>query len=110
MGIYGVLSHVFGQRTRDIALRMALGATRRNIAWEVLSLGLRLVAIGITGGVVCAWVCAQLLSSLLYGVRSTDSIAFVTAAFVLAAVALLASCIPARRAMAVDPLVALRYE
>jgi putative ABC transport system permease protein len=110
VGIYGVLSHVFGQRTRDIALRMALGATRRNIAWEVLSLGLRLVAIGITGGLVCAWMCAHLLSSLLYGVRSTDSIAFVTAAFVLAGVALLASCIPARRAMAVDPLVALRYE
>ena len=110
VGIYGVLSHVFGQRTRDIGLRMALGATRRNIAWEVLGLGLRLIAIGITGGVVCAWACAHLLSSLLYGVRSTDLLTFVAAASLLAAVALLASWIPARRAMAVDPLVALRCE
>jgi len=110
VGIYGVLSHVFGQRTRDIGLRMALGATRADIAREVLAVGLRLIAVGITIGVLCAWACAHLLSSLLYGVRATDSIAFAAAAVVLAAVALLASSIPARRAMRVDPMVALRYE
>jgi predicted permease len=110
VGIYGVLSHVFGQRIRDIGLRMALGATRANIASEVLGLGLRLIVIGIAFGVAGAWACAHLLSSLLYGVRSTDPIAFVTATVMLASVALLASCIPARRAMAVDPMVALRYE
>src|SRR5215471_7402049 len=110
VGIYGVLSHVFGQRTRDIGLRMALGATRTNIASEVLGLGLRLIMIGIAIGVAGAWACAHLLSSLLYGVRPTDAIAFVGAAVVLASVALLASCIPARRAMVVEPMIALRYE
>jgi putative ABC transport system permease protein len=110
VGIYGVLSHVFGRRIRDIGVRMALGATRANIASEVLGLGLRLVTIGIAIGLAGAWACARLLSSLLYGVRPTDAIAFVAAAVVLASVALLASCIPARRAMAVDPMVALRYE
>jgi len=110
VGIYGVLSHVFGQRTRDIGLRMALGATRTNIASEVLGLGLRLIMIGIAIGVAGAWACAHLLSSLLYGVRPTDAIAFVAAAVVLASVALLASCIPARRAMVVEPMIALRYE
>ena len=110
VGIYGVLSHIFGHRTRDIGLRMALGATRGDIAREVLGFALRLVAIGIAIGVGGAWACAHLLSSLLYGVRPTDAIAFVAAAAVLAVIALVASSIPARRAMRVDPMVALRYE
>jgi len=110
VGIYGVLSHVFAQRTRDIGLRMALGATRNQIARHVLGWGLRIIAIGIALGVACALACAHLLSSLLYGVRSTDTIAFIVAAAALASVALVASYIPARRAMRVDPMVALRYE
>jgi putative ABC transport system permease protein len=110
VGIYGVLSHVFGQRTRDIGLRMALGATRERIARDVVGLGLRLIIMGITLGLICAWACAHLLSSLLYGVHYTDAIAFAAAAGILGLVALLACCLPARRAMGLDPLVALRYE
>ncbi|HXW92460.1 MAG TPA: ABC transporter permease [Terriglobales bacterium] len=110
VGIYGVLSHVFAQRTRDIGLRMALGATREQIAGQVLGCGLRLIAAGIALGFTGAWAGARLLSSLLYGVRSSDAVTFAVAACVLAAVALAASYLPARRAMHVDPMVALRYE
>jgi len=110
VGVYGVLSHFFGQRTRDIGLRMALGASRTQIAREVLVWGLRLIAAGIVLGVASALACAHLLSSMLYGIRSTDALAFVAASIVLASVALLACCMPARRAMRVDPMVALRYE
>jgi putative ABC transport system permease protein len=110
VGIYGVLSHVFAQRTRDIGLRMALGATRGQIAGHVLGSGLRLIAVGIVLGLVGALVGARLVSSLFYGVRATDAVAFTAASCVLASVALLASYIPARRAAKVDPMVALRYE
>ena len=110
VGIYGVLSHVFAQRTREIGLRMALGATRGQIARHVLRSGLQLTGIGIALGITCAFACAHLVSSLLYGVRSTDAVAFGGASLVLASVGLMASYIPARRAMRVDPMVALRYE
>jgi len=110
VGTYGVLSHFFGQRTRDLGLRMALGATQTQIAREVLVWGLRLITAGIILGVAAALACAHLLSSMLYGVRSTDTLAFVLASVVLASVALFACCMPARRAMKVDPMVALRYE
>ncbi len=110
VGIYGVLSHVFAHRTREIGLRMALGATRGQIARHVLGCGLQLTAIGIVLGITCAFACAHLISSLLYGVRSTDTIAFGAASLVLASVGLMASYIPARRAMRVDPMVALKYE
>ena len=110
VGIYGVLSHVSAQRTREIGLRMALGATRGQIARHVLGYGLQLTAIGIVLGITCAFACAHLVSSLLYGVRSTDAITFGVASLVLASVGLMASYIPARRAMRVDPIVALRYE
>ena len=110
VGIYGVLSYVVAQRTRDIGLRMALGATPRQIAGNVLSYGLRLIGAGMLVGLVSALACARVLSSLLYGVQPSDGITFVCASFALAALALLASYIPARRAMRVDPMVALRYE
>jgi putative ABC transport system permease protein len=110
VGIYGVLSYVVAQRTRDIGLRMALGATQAQIARDVLGYGLRLTAAGMAIGISAALACARLLSSLLYGVGSSDAVTFAAASLVLAGVALLASYIPARRAMRIDPMVALRHE
>ena len=110
VGIYGVLSYVVAQRTRDIGVRMALGATQGQIAGLVLSYGLRLIGMGVLIGLASALMCAHLLSSLLYGVQAADAVTFLCASFALASIALLASYIPARRAMRVDPMVALRYE
>jgi putative ABC transport system permease protein len=110
VGIYGVLSYVVAQRTRDIGIRMALGATPAQVLRDVLWSGLRLTSLGVALGLVGAAAGARLISSLLFGVHSTDTVAFVAATLVLAAVALAASCLPARRATHVDPVVALRYE
>jgi predicted permease len=110
MGVYGVLSHVFTQRTRDIGIRMALGATRGQVARQVLGYGLWLITLGIGLGLASASVGMRLLSSLLYGVRSTDTTTFTATSCILASVGLIACYLPARRAMRVDPMVALRYE
>jgi putative ABC transport system permease protein len=110
VGIYGVLSYVVTQRTRDIGIRMALGATQTRVMRHVLWYGLRLTIIGLALGLTGALEVTRMLSSFLYGVRSTDAIAFAAAAVILAAVALAASYLPARRAAKVDPMVALRYE
>jgi putative ABC transport system permease protein len=110
VGIYGVLSYMVAQRTRDIGIRMALGASQRQIVWEVLGFGVRLAGIGLAIGLVVALALMRLLSSLLYGVRPTDAITFAVVSFILLCVGLIASYLPARRAMRVDPMVALRYE
>jgi putative ABC transport system permease protein len=110
VGIYGVLSYVVAQRTRDIGIRIALGATRADIMSDVLWYGLRLTGMGVALGLAGALAGTRVLSSLLYGVRSTDTFTFATACLILAGVALIASYLPARRAMRVDPMVALRYE
>jgi predicted permease len=110
VGIYGVLSYMVAQRTRDIGIRMALGASQAQIVWDVLSFGLRLAGIGLAVGLAAALAATRLLSSLLYGVRPTDAVTFAAVSFILLVVALIASYLPARRATRVDPLVALRYE
>jgi putative ABC transport system permease protein len=110
IGIYGVISYSVAQRTRDIGIRMALGASRKDIFHNVVGLGLRLTIIGLIFGLIGAFAVTRVLSSLLYGVHSTDAVTFISVSLVLIVVATLASYLPARRAMRIDPIVALRYE
>jgi len=110
VGIYGVLSFTVAQRTRDIGIRMALGATRSHVMKNVLGYGARLAVIGVVIGVSGGLAGTRVLSSLLYGVRATDVATFATAAVVLLGVAMAASYVPARRATRVDPMRALREE
>jgi putative ABC transport system permease protein len=109
-GIFGVLSYLVTQRTREIGLRMALGAQPTDVLRVIVGHGLRLVLLGLCIGVAGAFVVTRWMSSVLFGVKPTDPLTFTVVAFVLGTVALLASYIPARRAMRVDPIVALRYE
>lgn len=110
VGVYGVLSYTVAQRTRDIGIRMALGATQANIARDILGQGLLLVGLGLTVGVVGALAGARFIQSILYGVRSTDVATFFVVSIVLAVIALIATYLPARRASRVDPIVALRCD
>ena len=110
VGIYGVLSYMVAQRTRDIGIRMALGASQGQIVWDVLSFGVRLTGIGLAIGVAGALMATRLLSSLLYAVRPTDAITFIAVSLLLLLVALVASYLPARRATRIDPIIALRYD
>ena len=110
IGLYGLLSYEVGRRTREIGIRTALGAQRHEIFRLVLRQGLTLTIFGAIVGITAAIGVTRYLGSLLYGVAATDPLTFVTIAFTLVAVALLACYIPSRRAMRVDPMVALRYE
>jgi putative ABC transport system permease protein len=110
VGVYGVLSYSVSQRTQEIGVRMALGAGRRDVLRLILGQGVRLAAIGIVLGLLGAFGTTHFLKSVLYNVTPTDPFSFTVVAGFLTLVAVAASYVPARRAMAVDPLVALRNE
>ncbi|MEY2537345.1 MAG: hypothetical protein QOG67_1085 [Verrucomicrobiota bacterium] len=110
VGIYGVMSYSVAQRTREIGIRMALGAQRSDVLKLTVGHGLRLVTIGVVIGLSVALVLTRVMSSLLFGISATDPMTFISISVVLISVAVLASYVPALRATKVDPMFALRYQ
>ena len=110
IGLYGMLSFSVTERTREMGIRMALGAQRARVLSLVIKQGLKLAALGVVIGLIGAWGLTRLMSALLFGITPTDSVTLVAVAVMLGLVALLACYVPARRATKVDPLVALREE
>jgi ABC-type antimicrobial peptide transport system permease subunit len=110
VGIYGVTAYSISQRTRELGLRMALGAQRQGVLGLVLKEAASLAGLGVLLGLAGAFVLTRLMASLLYGVGSTDPLTFVAVAVVLTLIALFAAYLPGRRATRVDPIVALKAE
>jgi ABC-type antimicrobial peptide transport system permease subunit len=110
LGIYGVMWHSVTQRTREIGIRMAVGAQRRNVLALVLKQGVLLTAIGTVLGLLGALAATRVLASVLYGVSPTDVATYMLVSLLLGAVAFIACLLPARRAARVNPMEALRYE
>jgi ABC-type antimicrobial peptide transport system permease subunit len=110
VGIYGVVSYVVSQRTREIGVRIALGAERADVQRMVVRHGFVLGIVGVAVGLAAAGGLTRLMSALLYGVAATDPLTFASVSVLLTAVTLIASYLPARRASRTDPLVALRAE
>jgi putative ABC transport system permease protein len=110
LGLYGVLANAVSQRTREIGIRMALGAQVNDVLRVVVGQGLKLAFLGIAIGLAMALSLTRVLSSYLYGIAPRDPLTLLVAALLLAGVALVACYLPARRAAKVDPMIALRYE
>ena len=110
VGIYGVMSYSVAQQTREIGIRIALGATRRDVLTMTVKQGLKLVGIGLVIGLTAAFILTRVMATLLFGISATDPVTFLSISLVLLAVALLASYIPALRATKVDPMIALRAQ
>ncbi|HVH70138.1 MAG TPA: FtsX-like permease family protein, partial [Candidatus Dormibacteraeota bacterium] len=110
VGLFGLIRFNVAERTQEIGVRMALGASRGDVLRMVLGESLRLALWGVAGGLIAAFALTRVLSSLLYGVSATDPLTFLAMAFLMTSAALLAAWVPAHRATRVDPLVALRYE
>jgi putative ABC transport system permease protein len=110
IGIYGVLSYLVGQRTREIGIRIALGASRKDVLGMVLAEGSRMTLVGLAIGIAGALALTRLMSTMLFGVSATDLSTFLLVAVTLSSIAIFACYVPARRAMKIDPLEALRDE
>jgi ABC-type antimicrobial peptide transport system permease subunit len=110
VGLYGVLSYVVAERTREIGVRMALGATAGAVRRQVVSQGTKVVLVGVVVGVVVAIAATRLLGALLFDVQAVDPVVFVAMSLAMLGVGMLASYVPARRASGVDPIEALRGE
>ena len=110
IGVYGVISYLVSQRTREIGVRVALGAQRSDVLRLILGDGARLTLLGVAIGLAASLGFTRLLAKMLFGVRASDPLTLIVVSMILSAVAFLACYIPARRATRVDPMVALRYE
>jgi putative ABC transport system permease protein len=110
IGVYGLMAYAIRQRTHEIGIRMALGASRRDVLRLVIAQGLLLVALGVAIGIAGSFALTRLLGTLLWGVTPTDPLTYVVVIMTLVTVAMLACYLPARRALFIEPMIALRHE